>query len=62
MGAWNGVRLTGVRVKTVGLDKLDPARTYIFMSNLRIECGSPHHGPLSPKRTSLYMVKKELFS
>ena len=32
-GAWNGVRLTGVRVQTVGLDKLDPARTYIFMSN-----------------------------
>ncbi|MGA9550770.1 MAG: hypothetical protein WBR30_00875, partial [Candidatus Sulfotelmatobacter sp.] len=28
-GAWNGVRLTGVRVNTIGLDKLDPARTYI---------------------------------
>src|ERR1700733_15883257 len=24
IGAWNGVRLTGVRVETVGLDKLDP--------------------------------------
>src|SRR6266404_2030176 len=32
-GAWNGVRLTGVRVQTVGLDKLDRNRTYIFMSN-----------------------------
>ena len=28
-GAWNGVRLAGVHVQTVGLDKLDPSRTYI---------------------------------
>jgi hypothetical protein len=28
-GAWNGVQLTGVRVATIGLDKLDPARNYI---------------------------------
>src|SRR5262249_22224699 len=28
-----GVRVAGVRIKTVGLDKLDPAGTYIFMSN-----------------------------
>src|SRR5271163_121587 len=32
-GCRNGVRLTGVRVQTVGPDKLDAARTYIFMSN-----------------------------
>src|SRR5205823_1750677 len=31
-GAFTGVRLAGVRVQTVGLDKLDPIRTYIFMS------------------------------
>jgi 1-acyl-sn-glycerol-3-phosphate acyltransferase len=31
--AWTGVRIAGVRVQTLGLDKIDPARTYIFMSN-----------------------------
>ena len=32
-GAWTGVRLAGIRVQVIGLDKLDPALTYIFMSN-----------------------------
>jgi 1-acyl-sn-glycerol-3-phosphate acyltransferase len=59
-GAWNGVRLTGVRVKTVGLDKLDPARTYIFMSNHVSNLDPPITIPLIPRRTSV-MVKKELF-
>jgi 1-acyl-sn-glycerol-3-phosphate acyltransferase len=61
VGAWNGVRLTGVRVKTVGLDKLDPARTYIFMSNHASNLDPPITIPLIPRRTSV-MVKKELFS
>src|SRR3984885_5950411 len=61
MGAWNGVRLTGVRVQTVGLDKLDPARTYIFMSNHVSNVDPPITIPLVPKRTSV-MVKKELFN
>jgi 1-acyl-sn-glycerol-3-phosphate acyltransferase len=60
-GAWNGVRLTGVRVKTVGLDTLDPARTYIFMSNHVSNLDPPITIPLIPRRTSV-MVKKELFS
>jgi 1-acyl-sn-glycerol-3-phosphate acyltransferase len=60
-GAWNGVRLTGVRVQTVGLDKLDPARAYIFMSNHASNLDPPIQIPLIPKRTSV-MVKKELFS
>src|SRR5208337_53579 len=60
-GAWNGVRLTGVRVQTVGLDKLDPARTYIFMSNHVSNLDPPITLPLIPRRTSV-MVKKELFS
>jgi 1-acyl-sn-glycerol-3-phosphate acyltransferase len=60
-GAWNGVRLTGVRVKTVGLDTLDPARTYIFMSNHVSNLDPPITIPLIPGRTSV-MVKKELFS
>src|SRR6202035_4847553 len=59
-GAWNGVRLTGVRVQTVGLDKLDPARTYIFMSNHISNLDPPITLPLIPRRTSV-MVKKELF-
>ena len=59
-GAWSGVRLTGVRVKTVGLDQLDPARTYIFMSNHASNLDPPITIPLIPKRTSV-MVKKELF-
>src|ERR1700726_3200566 len=60
-GAWNGVRLTGVRVHTVGLDNLDPARTYIFMSNHVSNLDPPITIPLIPRRTSV-MVKKELFS
>ncbi len=60
-GAWNGVRLTGVRVQTVGLDKLDPSRTYIFMSNHVSNLDPPITIPLIPRRTSV-MVKKELFS
>ena len=60
-GAWNGVRLTGVRVETIGLDQLDPARTYIFMSNHVSNLDPPITIPLIPRRTSV-MVKKELFS
>jgi len=61
IGAWNGVRLTGVRVETVGHDRLDPALSYIFMSNHVSNVDPPILIPLIPKRTSV-MVKKELFS
>jgi 1-acyl-sn-glycerol-3-phosphate acyltransferase len=60
-GAFNGVRLVGVRVRTVGLDQLDPARTYIFMSNHVSNLDPPITIPLIPRRSSV-MVKKELFS
>lgn len=60
-GAWTGVRIAGVRVQTVGLDKIDPARSYIFMSNHISNLDPPITLPLIPKRTSV-MVKKELFS
>lgn len=60
IGAWSGVWITGVRVKTIGLDTLDPARTYIFMSNHVSNIDPPITIPLIPKRTSV-MVKKELF-
>lgn len=59
-GAWNGVRLAGIRVKTVGLDKIDPSRTYIFMSNHVSNVDPPILMPLIPRRMSI-MVKKELF-
>jgi 1-acyl-sn-glycerol-3-phosphate acyltransferase len=61
IGCRSGVRLTGVRVETVGLEKLDPARTYIFMSNHVSNLDPPIITPLIPKRTSV-MVKKELLS
>jgi 1-acyl-sn-glycerol-3-phosphate acyltransferase len=60
-GAWNGARLTGVSVNTVGLDKLDPEGTYIFMSNHVSNLDPPITIPLIPRRTSV-MVKRELFN
>lgn len=60
IGAFSGVRLAGVRVRTVGLDKLDPARTYIFMSNHVSNLDPPITIPLIPRRSSV-MVKRELF-
>ena len=59
--AWTGVRIAGVRVQTLGLEKIDPARTYIFMSNHISNLDPPITLPLIPRRTSV-MVKKELFS
>lgn len=60
-GAITGVRLAGVRVQTIGLEQIDPARTYIFMSNHISNLDPPITLPLIPSRTSV-MVKKELFS
>jgi 1-acyl-sn-glycerol-3-phosphate acyltransferase len=57
---WTGVRIAGVKVQTVGLDKIDPARCYIFMSNHISNLDPPITLPLIPRRTSV-MVKKELF-
>lgn len=59
-GASTGVRLAGVRAQAVGLEKLDPARSYIFMSNHASNIDPPLMLPLIPGRTSV-MVKKELF-
>jgi 1-acyl-sn-glycerol-3-phosphate acyltransferase len=60
-GAWTGVRLAGVKVEPVGLEKLDPSRTYLFMSNHTSNLDPPILLPLIPRRTSV-MAKKELFS
>jgi len=59
-GAFAGVRLSGVKVQVEGLEKLDPERAYIFMSNHVSNLDPPIMAPLIPNRTSI-MVKKELF-
>ena len=59
-GARTGVRLAGVRVEAVGLDRFEPSRSYIFMTNHTSNLDPPIQVPLIPRRTSV-MVKKELF-
>jgi 1-acyl-sn-glycerol-3-phosphate acyltransferase len=59
-GAWAGVWITRVRVETVGLDRFDHSRSYIFMTNHVSNLDPPIQIPLIPRRTSV-MVKKELF-
>src|SRR5271157_6253252 len=58
--AFAGVRIAGVKIRTLGVEKIDPARTYIFMSNHISNLDPPITMPLVPRRTSA-MVKKELF-
>jgi len=57
---WTGARIAGVKVRTIGLEKIDPARTYIFMSNHISNLDPPITLPLIPRRSSV-MVKKGLF-
>lgn len=59
-GAFAGIRLAGVKVKTVGMEGLDRTKTYIFMFNHVSNLDPPISIPLLPGRTSV-MVKKELF-
>src|ERR1017187_274662 len=59
-GAFAGVRIAGARVHTSGLEKIDPSRTYIFMSNHVSNLDPPITLPLIPRRTSV-MVKIGLF-
>jgi 1-acyl-sn-glycerol-3-phosphate acyltransferase len=63
MATWvgfNGVRLVGLDIAAVGLENLDPRRTYIFMCNHVSNLDPPIVVPLLPLRTSV-LVKKELF-
>ena len=63
VGMWSartGVRLAGVRVQTIGLEQLDPSRTYIFMANHVSNIDPPLLAPRIPGRTSI-MAKQELF-
>lgn len=59
-GAKTGVRLAGVQVEVIGLEQIDPARSYIFMTNHVSNLDPPIQIPRIPRRTSV-MVKKELF-
>jgi 1-acyl-sn-glycerol-3-phosphate acyltransferase len=59
-GSWTGIRIAGIKVKTIGLDRLDSARTYVFMSNHVSNIDPPLLLPLIPRRTSV-MARKELF-
>lgn len=52
-----GARVAGVRIKTVGLDRLDPAGTYIFMSNHVSNLDPPVLCPMIPRRTSVLAKK-----
>jgi len=58
--AYTGVRLAGTRVKTTGLEKLEPGKTYIFISNHVSNIDPPLLLPLIPGRTSV-MARHELF-
>lgn len=58
--AYWGARLTGAKVKLVGLDKIDPAGTYIFMSNHVSNLDPPLLVPKIPGRTSV-LAKKEIW-
>jgi 1-acyl-sn-glycerol-3-phosphate acyltransferase len=55
-----GAKLAGARVKLVGLDRIDPAGTYIFMSNHVSNLDPPILVPLIPGRTSV-LAKKEIW-
>src|SRR5215469_2813317 len=55
--AYSAARLAGARVKTVGLDKIDTARTYVFMSNHVSNLDPPILCPIVPRRTSVLAKK-----
>jgi len=58
--AYSAARLSGARVKVVGLDKIDLSGTYIFMSNHVSNLDPPILCPLIPGRTSV-LAKKEIW-
>jgi 1-acyl-sn-glycerol-3-phosphate acyltransferase len=52
-----GAKVSGAKVKLVGLDKIDKAGTYIFMSNHVSNLDPPLLIPLIPGRTSVLAKK-----
>ena len=59
--AWTGVRIAGVKVQITGRERLDPKRTYVFLSNHASLLDPPLLLPLIPDRTSV-IAKRELFN
>lgn len=55
-----GAKVAGAKVKLVGLDKIDPAGTYVFMSNHVSNLDPTLLVPLVPGRTSV-LAKKEIW-
>ena len=58
--AFTGIRIAGIKVEVEGMDRIEPTRAYIFMSNHTSNLDPPLLIPLIPRRTSV-LVKKELF-
>jgi 1-acyl-sn-glycerol-3-phosphate acyltransferase len=59
--AWKGIRIAGLKVQTLGLERLDPQSTYVFMANHASMLDPPLLLPLIPGRTSV-IAKRELFN
>jgi 1-acyl-sn-glycerol-3-phosphate acyltransferase len=55
-----GLPIAGIKVRTHGLERLDPNGTYIFMSNHASNIDPPALLPRIPRRSSV-LVKQELF-
>lgn len=53
-------RIAGAKIELIGLEKLDPQGTYIFMSNHVSNLDPPVLVPIIPRRTSV-LAKKELW-
>jgi 1-acyl-sn-glycerol-3-phosphate acyltransferase len=58
--ARTGLRIAGVHVQVEGMERIDPAATYIFMCNHVSNLDPPILISRLPRRTSV-LVKKELF-
>jgi 1-acyl-sn-glycerol-3-phosphate acyltransferase len=58
--ARHGVRLAGIHIQIEGMERINPAETYIFMCNHVSNLDPPILIPMLPRRTSV-LVKKELF-
>ena len=56
----SAVKITGTKIEARGLDQIDPAGTYVFMSNHVSNLDPAVLMPLIPRRTSV-LVKKELW-
>src|SRR5256885_3650595 len=59
-GCRAGIWLAGVRIETVGLERFDHSKSYLFMTNHVSNLDPPIQIPLIPRQTSI-MVKQELF-